>query len=52
MLDPVLYGTSGPWAINLWMRAGNVSGDAFQYLYSHAASKYYTTGWESDQVPD
>ena len=51
VLDPVVYGTTGAWAINLWMRVGNASGAAFQYLYSHAASKYYATGWESDQVP-
>lgn len=50
VLDPVVYGTSGPFAINIWIKPGALNGSSFQYLYSHAASKYYPTGWEPNQA--
>ena len=34
-LDDVRYGTRGPFAINLWMRAQSLNGALFEYLYSH-----------------
>lgn len=39
MLDNVPYGLRGPFAVSLWVRRwpdSNVSGDAFQYLFSHS----------------
>ena len=50
VLDSVPYATSGAWAVNLWMKVGSVYGDNFQYLFSHAEDKFYSTGWESNQA--
>lgn len=50
VLDPVVYGTSGSWAINIWMKPGGTYGSNFQYMFSHAQNKLYQTGWESNQV--
>ena len=50
MLDTVPYAAGGAWAVNLWMKPGSIYGDDFQYLFSHAADKFYATGWESNQA--
>ncbi len=50
VLDPVKYGTTGKWAINIWMKPGSLYGNNFQYMFSHAQNKFYQTGWESNQV--
>ena len=50
LLDTVPYAASGRWAINLWMKPGPLYGDNFQYLFSHAQQKFFTTGWESNQA--
>ena len=53
VLDPVVYGRQGAWAINLWFKAspGGLYGDQFEYLYSHSnANAQYLTGWEANQV--
>ncbi|CAK0785312.1 hypothetical protein CVIRNUC_008519 [Coccomyxa viridis] len=50
LLDTVPYAASGRWAINLWMKPGPLYGDNFQYLFSHAQQKFFTTGWESNQI--
>jgi hypothetical protein len=50
VLDPVTYGTSGQWAINIWMKPGSLYGSNFQYMFSHAQNKFYQTGWESNQA--
>ena len=38
LLDSVPYGQQGPWAVNIWMRAGNLSGSGFQYILDHGSS--------------
>ncbi|EIE21984.1 hypothetical protein COCSUDRAFT_56427 [Coccomyxa subellipsoidea C-169] len=50
VLDPVSYGSSGQWAINIWMKPGSLYGSNFQYMFSHAQSKFFQTGWESNQI--
>ena len=50
LLDTVPYAASGRWAINLWMKPGPLYGDNFQYLFSQAQQKFFTTGWESNQA--
>eukprot|EP01025_Chloroclados_australasicus_P055058 TRINITY_DN6593_c1_g1_i3.p1 TRINITY_DN6593_c1_g1~~TRINITY_DN6593_c1_g1_i3.p1 ORF type:complete len:1003 (+),score=63.74 TRINITY_DN6593_c1_g1_i3:441-3449(+) len=34
LLDSVPYAEKGPFAINVWMKVGNMSGDAYQYIFS------------------
>ena len=41
LLDPVPYGQQGPWAVNMWFKATDISGTSLQYLYAHAASNNY-----------
>eukprot|EP00884_Botryococcus_braunii_P015271 jgi/Botrbrau1/2427/Bobra.0395s0049.1 len=50
VLEPVAYGQSGPFAINLWFKVNSVLGDAFQYLYSHTISNAMGSGWDANQV--
>ena len=50
VLDTVPYSAGGAWAVNLWMKPGSTYGSDFQYLFSHAEDKYYSTGWESNQA--
>jgi hypothetical protein len=50
LLEPVVYGQSGPFAINLWFKVNSVYGDAFQYLYSHTTSNSEGSGWGPNQV--
>jgi hypothetical protein len=36
--------------MNLWFKVGGITGDAFQYMYSHTAQQQYVSGWEPNQV--
>ena len=33
-LQPPVYGLQGPWAINIWIKAGSLLGSQFQYIFS------------------
>lgn len=52
-LDNVPYGAFGPFTVNLWMRRlpgiSNLKGNAFQYLFSHAAFNS-EPGYSANQV--
>ena len=39
-LPAVRYGRQGPWAINLWFKPSNESGNQFQYLFSHNSTEF------------
>ena len=39
-LPAVPYGRQGPWAINLWFKPSNESGNQFQYLFSHNSTEF------------
>ena len=49
-LDDVRYGTRGPFAVNLWMRAQSLNGALFEYLYSHNSTAPDPSGWGPNQV--
>ena len=49
-LDGVRYGSRGPFAINLWMRAQSLNGALFEYLYSHNSTATDPSGWGPNQV--
>lgn len=40
-IEPVPYGINGSFAINIWVRPDNMSGDAFAYLFSHINTAVY-----------
>lgn len=53
MLDPVLYGKNGQWAISLWFKPSptGLAGSQFEYLLSHTnRAQAYPTGWEANQA--
>lgn len=50
-LDAVPYAAEGPFSVNFWFRAANVTGDSLQYMFSQAiAGGISPSGAGPDQV--
>ena len=50
VLQPVPYGTAGPFAINVWVKVASVAGSLFEYVFSHNSTTPDTTTWGPNQV--
>lgn len=50
VLNPVAYGTKGPFAINIWIKVDDMEGSLFEYVYSHNSTSLTATTWGPDQV--
>ncbi|GMH45693.1 hypothetical protein BSKO_13656 [Bryopsis sp. KO-2023] len=50
VLDNVPYGEKGSFAINMWFRPTNLTGNAFQYIFSHSGVVPTLDAWQSNQV--
>eukprot|EP00887_Chlorella_sp_A99_P005410 scaffold1.g5410.t1 len=37
-LDPVQYAAAGPFTLNIWVKPGNLSGEALSYVFSHTGT--------------
>ncbi|KAK9823790.1 hypothetical protein WJX72_005525 [[Myrmecia] bisecta] len=54
VIDSVPYAANGPFSVNLWMRARNLTGNTNSYLFSHESSasnaSHSTNSWAPNQV--
>lgn len=50
VLDPVPYGTAGPFAINVWIKVTSLHGEQFEYVFSHNATTPNPSSWGPSQV--
>lgn len=50
VLDPVPYGTAGPFAINVWVKVTSLNGEQFEYVFSHNATTPNPSSWGPSQV--
>ena len=50
VLEPVPYGTTGPFAINVWAKVGSLAGSQFEYVLSQNSTIPDTSSWGPSQV--
>ena len=50
VLEPVPYGTAGPFAINVWAKVGSLAGSQFEYVLSQNSTIPDTSSWGPSQV--
>ncbi|KAK9861130.1 hypothetical protein WJX84_010885 [Apatococcus fuscideae] len=51
LLDDVTYGSNGSFAINVWVRPVNLTGDSYQYIFSHGlVDRDGADPWQANQV--
>ncbi len=50
VLQPVPYGTAGPFALNVWVKVGSLAGSQFEYVFSQNSTVPDTSSWGPSQV--
>lgn len=50
VLDTVPYGTTGAFAVNVWVKVNSLSGSQFEYIFSHNSTVPSSSSWGPNQV--